>query len=152
MKEEQVNRFIEKMLEEMPEAVKGLMPKITKKFLDLELGPPHMHTLKTISEHKNLLKISEISKELSISFAMMTRIIDRLELRGLVSRTSDPNDRRAIRVKLTPRGKVVSRKMKDFQKKHMIKVLNKFEEKDREAFMEAIDRITSILSKYGREI
>lgn len=150
MKEKQIKQFVEKMSERMPEAIKGLFPKMPRGFLDLELGPPHMHTLGMISKRKSSPKISEIAKSLSISSAMMTRIIDRLESKGLVSRTSDPNDRRAIRVKLTSRGKVVSRKMRDFHKRHMINMLNTFEEKDRESFMEAVTVITDIMVKYRR--
>ncbi len=152
MEKDGVERFVEKALRGMPEAMKGLMPKMPKNFLDMELGLPHMHTLRVISECKGSLKISEISKELSISFAMMTRIVDRLESIGLVNRASDPNDRRVVRVKLTLKGRIVSKKIKDFEKKHMMKVLNEFEVEDRKAIMDAIDSIMSILSKYGREV
>lgn len=39
----------------------------------------------------------------------ITRIVDRLENEGLVLRTPDPDDRRAQRLLLTPRGEVVRR-------------------------------------------
>ena len=40
-----------------------------------------------------------------VTSGTMTNRIDRLESRGLVNRQPDPNDRRGVRVRLTPRGK-----------------------------------------------
>lgn len=47
--------------------------------------------------------ISEIAKNLNISKPNMTPIIDKLIDEGLVTRYSDPNDRRILRVDLTPK-------------------------------------------------
>lgn len=55
-------------------------------------GPPHQ------------LSPTRLVKGLMLSSAGMTSRLDRLEQRGLVSRASDPNDRRGILVQLTPRG------------------------------------------------
>ena len=46
----------------------------------------------------------QLLEEYLIPAATLTRQIDRLESLGLVERKSDPNDRRAILVQLTPRG------------------------------------------------
>jgi DNA-binding MarR family transcriptional regulator len=40
-----------------------------------------------------------------VTSGTMTNRIDRLESRGLVQRMPDPNDRRGVHVRLTPRGK-----------------------------------------------
>src|SRR3954470_18471608 len=47
----------------------------------------------------------ELAEGVRIEGATMTRHLDRLEEAGLITRTRDPNDRRAIRVDLTPTGK-----------------------------------------------
>ncbi len=46
----------------------------------------------------------QLLEEYLIPGATLTRQIDRLESLGLVERKSDPNDRRAVLVQLTPRG------------------------------------------------
>jgi DNA-binding MarR family transcriptional regulator len=46
----------------------------------------------------------QLLEEYLIPAATLTRQIDRLESLGLVERKSDPNDRRAVLVQLTPRG------------------------------------------------
>jgi len=47
----------------------------------------------------------ELAEGVRIEGATMTRHLDRLEEAGLITRRRDPNDRRAIRVDLTPAGK-----------------------------------------------
>ena len=51
------------------------------------------------------LSPTELAKELMLSSGAMTNRLDRLEEAGLVRRAPDPNDRRAIRVELTDRGR-----------------------------------------------
>jgi DNA-binding MarR family transcriptional regulator len=46
----------------------------------------------------------ELTGLLGVDAAGMTRMLDRVERKGLVSRAADPDDRRAIRVLLTPEG------------------------------------------------
>jgi DNA-binding MarR family transcriptional regulator len=49
-------------------------------------------------------KVSEISQEFKVSPANITQLVTGLEARGLVIRTMDPNDRRVVRVTLSPDG------------------------------------------------
>jgi len=50
------------------------------------------------------LRPTDLFKSLIVPSATMTRQLDRLVAAGLVSRVSDPNDRRSALVELTPRG------------------------------------------------
>ncbi|MFT9671433.1 MarR family winged helix-turn-helix transcriptional regulator [Streptomyces rhizosphaericola] len=47
---------------------------------------------------------SQLAEILLITRAGMTKRVDRLEARGLVSRRADPEDRRGLRIGLTPEG------------------------------------------------
>jgi DNA-binding MarR family transcriptional regulator len=51
----------------------------------------------------------ELSRLLLVTSGNLTGIVDRLEAEGLVARNPDPNDRRVIRIKLTPRGRQLTR-------------------------------------------
>lgn len=53
------------------------------------------------------LKMSEISEKAGISSASLTGIVDRLEQKGLVVRTTSPTDRRVTMVELTEQGRGV---------------------------------------------
>lgn len=49
-----------------------------------------------------------IAKELMVTPAVVTGIVDRLERRGFVRRTADADDRRVVRLSLTDSGRAVS--------------------------------------------
>ncbi len=51
------------------------------------------------------LRMGELSIRLLVDDSTTTRIVDSLEEAGLVHRTQDPSDRRAMRVAITKRGK-----------------------------------------------
>jgi DNA-binding MarR family transcriptional regulator len=57
------------------------------------------------------LKMNELSQRLMVTGGNVTGITDQLEKEGLVLRASDPSDRRAFTVKLTPDGRAVFTKM-----------------------------------------
>ena len=57
------------------------------------------------------LKMSELSQRMMVTGGNVTGITDQLEKDGLVSRDTDPNDRRSISVCLTPTGRKAFDKM-----------------------------------------
>lgn len=59
------------------------------------------------------VKISEISRTLKVANPTVTQLISGLEAKGLVLRTMDPSDRRAVRVNLTNKGEDVVGKASD---------------------------------------
>ena len=66
-------------------------------------GSDVMLTLRRQGQGKTLSP-SDLAKEMMLSTSAMTNRLDRLEKRGLVARTLDPNDRRGIRIQLTGAG------------------------------------------------
>ncbi|CRK83282.1 MarR family winged helix-turn-helix transcriptional regulator [Neobacillus massiliamazoniensis] len=77
-------------------------------------NPSEFKVLVTIqreaNEKKTEMKISEISQFLQVTPPTITQIINVLEKDGLVERTIDPDDRRAVKIKLTPEGLKVTAK------------------------------------------
>lgn len=49
--------------------------------------------------------IYEIERRMIYRFANVTRLVDRLEVQGLLKRVADPKDRRVSRVVITPKGR-----------------------------------------------
>jgi MarR family 2-MHQ and catechol resistance regulon transcriptional repressor len=58
--------------------------------------------------HKGPQTITEIQGRVLLASGSMTAAVDRLEKRGLIRRTSTPEDRRAKVLKLTPAGRRVA--------------------------------------------
>jgi DNA-binding MarR family transcriptional regulator len=71
-------------------------------------NPSDFRVLATIQQGANEknteMKISEISQILQVTPPTVTQIINSLEKDGLVERTVDQEDRRAVKIKLTPAG------------------------------------------------
>jgi MarR family 2-MHQ and catechol resistance regulon transcriptional repressor len=55
--------------------------------------------------HKGPQPVNEIGRRIGLTSGAITTAVDRLASCGLVARQSDPNDRRARVVRLTPEGK-----------------------------------------------
>ncbi|MHB8565807.1 MAG: MarR family winged helix-turn-helix transcriptional regulator [Nitrososphaerales archaeon] len=69
------------------------------------LTPPQYSVLRTIGRSQNgFLPMNEIGKEMIVTFANITTIVDNLEERRLVRRIRDTDDRRIVYVELTSGG------------------------------------------------
>ena len=71
---------------------------------DFETTLPRFDLMAQLERYPKGLRMSELSKRLMVSGGNVTGITDQLEREGLVVRTLDPADRRAVSVKLTEKG------------------------------------------------
>lgn len=55
--------------------------------------------------NRNSMTLSELSRELELSHSTVSGIVDRLQTKGVVQRTPDPDDRRYSRISLVDRVK-----------------------------------------------
>ncbi|HXN65807.1 MAG TPA: MarR family transcriptional regulator [Candidatus Acidoferrales bacterium] len=78
---------------------------------DFETTLPRFDLMAQLERCPNGLRMNELSKRLMVSGGNVTGITDQLEREGLVVRTLDPADRRAVSVKLTEKGLQRFRKM-----------------------------------------
>lgn len=71
-----------------------------------DLHPSQARALRTLGHH-DVLRPGELARHLRIAPRSATEVVDELERRGLVERTPDPADRRAVLVGLTAQGREV---------------------------------------------
>lgn len=57
--------------------------------------------------------IYEIERRMIYRFANVTRLVDRLEIQGLLKRVADPKDRRVSRVVITPKGRRLMERLEE---------------------------------------
>jgi len=74
------------------------------------LTGPQMLCLREVSEHGSLTT-GDLARAIALSPATLTGILDRLEMRGLVSRERRPEDKRRVLVSLTSMGKEMSHEL-----------------------------------------
>lgn len=76
--------------------------------LNLEVKPGHVMLLVKLAriagDNPEGLRVSELASSFNVTASGVTQLVTVLEEKGYVSRTMDPDDRRAVRVSLTPEG------------------------------------------------
>jgi DNA-binding MarR family transcriptional regulator len=76
-----------------------------------DLPPRDYGVLYALSTAPDGLRISELGEDVLLTQPGMSRMIARLEARGLVERADDPHDGRACRIRLTPDGVQAQRRV-----------------------------------------
>lgn len=97
-------------LREKAEQISSLLRHISKKMQrhvmeqvqDLNLTAPQIMVLRHVGREPGL-NLSALSEKLGLAPSTVCGIVDRLERAGYLTRTSDPQDRRRLRLHLTPK-------------------------------------------------
>jgi DNA-binding MarR family transcriptional regulator len=82
-----------------------------------------------------------VAEHLSQQSQTVTGVLDRLERAGHVARRRDLDDRRAVRLELTPTGRTLVDEMSESLKKHITDVLDGVKPKTRENLAHQLDEL-----------
>jgi MarR family transcriptional regulator for hemolysin len=96
--------FCAKQLIETVPLVMQFMRRQMRRASNRELSIPQLRTLYFISIHDHP-SLSDAAEFIGLSLPAMSRLVDALVRKELVSRTSCPNDRRHIRLAITAHGR-----------------------------------------------
>jgi DNA-binding MarR family transcriptional regulator len=91
--------------------------------------------------------MNDLSKRLMVSGGNVTGITDQLEREGLVVRTLDRGDRRAITVKLTSAGLRRFREMAASHEGWVVELLGGLSQEDRQTMLVMLSKLKSHLSE-----
>ncbi|HYZ01631.1 MAG TPA: MarR family transcriptional regulator [Candidatus Binatia bacterium] len=95
---------------------------------------------------------TELGRQLNLSPASMTRLIDRLEERGLVARQRDVGDRRRVTVRLEPLGRTLLGEAHGLQGSAVERAIDAMSEEARERLIEVLeDLVARTRSEAGDE-
>lgn len=92
------------------------------------LTGPQLWALK-ILDMTSPIMVSDLARQMYLRPATVVGILDRLETKGLVSRTRSKEDRRAVDLYLTERGKQLAEKAPEVAQLMLVKGLNELSEK-----------------------
>jgi DNA-binding MarR family transcriptional regulator len=98
------------------------------------------------------LSPSQIARYILVNSSTVTGIIDRLENKGLVTRSRVSSDRRIITVELTKDGKVLSENAPPPVQTKIIDGLNKLSEKQIEQIAKTLIKLTNMLDVQDLEV
>ncbi|MFF2445774.1 MarR family winged helix-turn-helix transcriptional regulator [Neobacillus sp. NPDC058068] len=117
-------------------------------------NPSEFKVLVTIqqgaNEKNNEMKVSEISQRLQVTPPTVTQIVNILEKDGLVERTIDPDDRRAVKIKLTSAGMEATASAKNRFTKTFTGLIDYLGEEDSERLAVLLDKVHHYFNEQGR--
>jgi DNA-binding MarR family transcriptional regulator len=93
------------------------------------------------------LKMNELSKAAGVDTSTMTRMVDQLVDKGLVTRKTGEKDRRQVQIGLTITGKKLRQELAAALDNFYKDSLDQIPEKDREAIIESLLKVNEAIGK-----
>ena len=90
-----------------------------------DLLPREYGVLYALSSAPEGLRITELGEDVLLTQPGMSRLVARLEARGLVRRVDDPEDARACRIRLTPAGAATQRRIGRTHARHVAEAMSR---------------------------
>jgi DNA-binding MarR family transcriptional regulator len=90
-----------------------------------DLVPREYGVLYALSSAPEGLRITELGEDVLLTQPGMSRLVARLETRGLVQRVDDPEDARACRIRLTAAGTATQRRVGRAHARHVAEAMTR---------------------------
>ncbi len=108
---------------------------------DFDCTLPRFDLLAQLDRHPDGLKMGELSRRMMVTGGNVTAITDQLEADGWVERTGVATDRRAWRVRLTPRGQRAFRQMAAVHERWIVDLFGPSSERDQDALFRLLGKL-----------
>jgi DNA-binding MarR family transcriptional regulator len=107
---------------------------------------PRFDLMAQLERNPSGLRMSEISKRLMVSGGNVTGITDQLEREGLVVRTLDPSDRRAVTVRMTDLGLKRFRELANEHERWIIEALDGLNREEKQTLLVLLKKLKTHLT------
>lgn len=118
---------------------KKLQREAEKNLVGADLTTAELRILKTLNREGSL-PMNRFSHETMLSQPTITGMVDKLEVRELVERVRNPDDRREVLIALTSKGKVELAKGEELHKKFVDRALSVLSDDE-------LDRLASLMKR-----
>lgn len=95
---------------------------------------------------------ADLAECTGVSRATVTGLLDGLERDGLVERLSDPEDRRVVRVKLTPQGEALLERVRPAYFRWLARILEPLAESEREHLVYLLQKVQARITELSEEL
>ena len=106
-----------------------------------DVTPSQVRAMRVLDAHGGV-RSKELAEHLRIAPRSATEVVDALEAKGLVSRSTDPTDRRATLVELTDRGRELSEEVRRLRGVESEKLFGNLSRTDRAELARILGRLT----------
>jgi DNA-binding MarR family transcriptional regulator len=135
---------ISEIMQSLRRIIKSLQDYYQTVFSHFGITGPQLWALKTINRLGSL-SLGELSRGMYLHPSTISGVIDRLEKKGYLVRDRIEKDRRVVRVRLTPKGKMLVRKAPNPVQGKMIYGLRKLKKEKLDLIYESVQRLVEIM-------
>ncbi len=93
------------------------------------------------------ISMNELSQTMGLANSTMTRMVDHLVAKGLVNRRQGDEDRRVVRVALTPQGRELQRSLETARRELLQEVLADIQEGERSSILNSLEKLNAAVAK-----
>jgi MarR family 2-MHQ and catechol resistance regulon transcriptional repressor len=112
------------------------------------LTPPQYTVLRSLGKSiTGTLSMSDIAKQMIVTFANVTTVVDNLERRNLVRRIRNADDRRVVKVELTSRGASLFRKINASHAREVEKLMESLTENELRSLISTTTKIKNAITQ-----
>ena len=141
----------ERLFDTFAELVRGYQFRDREGICGHDLSVSQCYALDLLSRCEPMT-MGELAGALYLEISTMTRVVDQLVLRQLVSREADPNDRRICRIRISRQGQALASKARsDLVQEHK-NVLRNIDPKSREAVITAMKLLLTAFNDRQRSL
>ena|SRR5580765_157519 len=98
-------------------------------------------TLKKLGMSDGHISVGDLARAAELNPSAMTRLLDKLEEKGLIVRANDPTDRRALRIQLTDAGHAIYNQCSVCSDRVRDRALAGMSTSERDQFVSTLERV-----------
>lgn len=103
-------------------------------------------TMKKLGMSDGHISVGDLARSAELNPGAMTRLLDKLEEKGLIVRASDPTDRRALRIQLTDAGRDIYNQCSASSDRVRDRAFAGLSTSEREQLISTLERVRANLS------
>ncbi|HHY95303.1 MAG TPA: MarR family transcriptional regulator [Firmicutes bacterium] len=135
------------VVEELLRLVANVVRKRGRDILsDFDITPPQFQALLVVADEEGIT-MGELCQRMYLACSTATDLIDRMEKAGLVSRERDQQDRRVIRLQVSPRGHEIMKSVLEARRRYLEGVLAHMDPGEINALTRSLQQVHQLMSK-----
>lgn len=142
-----IEAFSRQVVEILPVLMREIMKREDSPLTRGMISFPQMVALDYLSRHSKV-KMSELSRALSVKMSSATSLADRLIAQKMLTREGDAKDRRIVWLKLTPKGRKAVQRILQQKSRAISEIFSVLTEGERTLYLRILLKIRAHLSRF----
>lgn len=145
----QIDRFSQRMIELLPRLIRGISQHESNSLSRGDITLPQLWALEHLARRQGC-PMHELAQALGISRPAATGLMSRLITQRLASREHDRQDRRVVRVTISPKGRRILSNIWGQKRRAIAAVFSQLSAADRAQYLAILERVVETLSQAER--